>query len=139
MGRIVGIDWGRARIGVAVSDESKFLASPLKTLNTTPKFLDTIKLLAEEIESVEKLEAVVIGLPLKMSGEESPMSVEVRAVKAELEKTLSAPIILWDERLTTAGVERTLRDAGIKRKKRAQIVDTLAACTILQSYLDSRP
>jgi len=137
MGRIIGVDWGRARIGLALSDSSKFLASPLKTLATTRQFLDTIKLLADEITAVDQLEAVVIGLPLMMNGTESPMSTEVRAVKTELEKLLSTPIILWDERLTPAGVERTLRDAGVKRKKRAQVVDTLAACTILQSYLDS--
>ena len=137
MGRIAGIDWGKARIGLALSDQSKFLASPYGTLKAAKNFAGTISLLLKELQAIDHLEAIVIGLPLKLSGAESPLSEEVRTVKAELEKVLLAPIILWDERLTTAGVERELRTMGVKRKKRAQVVDTLAASSILQNYLDS--
>jgi len=137
MGRVIGIDWGKVRIGIALSDTSKFLASPLKTLQAAQKLPETVHLLLKEFEAIENLESIVIGLPLMLSGAESPLSEEVRALKVELEKSLSTPIILWDERLTTAGVERAMRESGVKRKKRAQVVDTLAACAILQGYLDS--
>lgn len=136
MGRLAAIDWGKVRIGLALSDERKCIASPFKTLKAAHTLAETIKLLILELQAIETLEEVIIGLPLKLSGEESPMSTEVRLVKTALEKELSCPIVLWDERLTTAGVERTLRESGVKRKKRAQIVDGLAAATILQCYLE---
>jgi len=83
------------------------------------------------------IEQVIIGLPLDMRGKDSPMTEEVRKFADYLGKALQLPIVLWDERLTSAQAERQLRDAGMKRKQRAEFNDTLAAALILQSYLDS--
>jgi len=134
--RIAGIDFGTARIGLAVSDERKFLARALAPISAKPlpgaaqKILDALKKEGE-------IEAIVMGLPLHFNGKESPMCTQVRAFAEELKQLSSLPIIFWDERLTTAEVERTLKEAALSRKKRAPLVDGLAACAILQNYLDS--
>ncbi len=83
-----------------------------------------------------KVDAIVMGLPLLLNGKEGPMTAEVKQFSQYLAKVLGIPVILWDERLTSAQVERSLRDSGVNRKKRAEQVDTLAASLILQSYLD---
>ena len=83
------------------------------------------------------IDAIVVGLPLDMRGKDSPMTEEVRKFADYLKAALQLPIVLWDERLTSAQAERQLQDAGLKRKERAQFNDTLAAALILQSYLDS--
>jgi putative Holliday junction resolvase len=134
MGRLLGIDYGRVRVGVAISDETRFLARPLCCLENKKDFADKLKL---ELKTY-KVDAVVVGLPLLMSGKNSPMTDEVKQFSEYLGKVLELPIILWDERLTSAQVERELRDAGVKRKKRAEVNDTLAASLILQSYLDCK-
>lgn len=133
MGRLLGIDYGRVRIGVAVSDESRLISRPIACLDYNKGFFTKLK---QEIQSLLPIDEIVVGLPLNLNGQDSPMTQEVRKFAEELHKQLGIPVKLWDERLTTAQVTRTLQDAGMNRKKRAEKTDTLAAALILQSYLD---
>jgi putative Holliday junction resolvase len=134
MGRLLGIDYGRVRIGVSVSDETRMIARPLCCLEYKKDFIEKLQ---KELKPLLPIDAVVIGLPLDMRGKDSPMTEEVRKFADYLKTALQLPVVLWDERLTSAQAERQLRDAGLKRKERAEFNDTLAAALILQSYLDS--
>lgn len=134
MGRVVGLDYGRVRIGVAISDETKFIARPLACLPFSKKFPELLKATLKEFPS---LEAIVIGLPLQMNGKEGIMATEVRAFGETLRTFFTIPILFWDERLSSAQAERSLKEADFNRKKRSQMVDELAAVLILQNYLDS--
>lgn len=138
MKRIAGIDYGEKRIGLAISDESQWLASPIKAILTEQNLQKTSELITKEFLSFMPLEKMVIGLPLFLNGKESPMSLKVRELALHMEKLLHIPVILWDERLTTAQVERTLKEAQMTRKKRVRYLDAMAAAAILQSYLDSQ-
>lgn len=133
MGRLLGLDYGRARIGVAVSDEGKILSRPLCLLDNRPGFFEKLK---QELNPLLPIESIILGLPLHLSGKDSPLSEEVKKFRDLLQKELVLPVILWDERLTSAQADRALRDAGLNRKKRAQKEDTFAAALILQTYLD---
>jgi putative Holliday junction resolvase len=134
LGRLLGIDYGRVRIGVAVSDETRMIARPLCCLEYKKDFIEKLQ---KELKPLLPIDEVIIGLPLDMRGKDSAMTEEVRKFATYLEQGLRIPIKLWDERLTSAQAERQLRDAGMKRKERAEFNDTLAAALILQSYLDS--
>jgi putative holliday junction resolvase len=134
MGRVLCLDYGRARIGVAISDEGKFLSRPLCLLENSPKVFEQLK---HKIAPLLPIDSIVLGLPLHLSGKESPMSQEVKQFGEKLQEALLLPVILWDERLTSAQADRALRESGLKRKKRAAIEDQVAATFILQSYLDS--
>ena len=136
MARIAGIDYGQARIGLAISDERAILAQPLPCIKTGKSLEETAKLIAAEFNRYTPLGTIVIGLPLHMSGHESPMSEEVRKLALILDDLCKVSITLWDERLTTAQVERGMRDAGVKRKKRSELIDSLSATLILQNFLD---
>jgi putative Holliday junction resolvase len=137
MGKVVGIDYGQVRIGVAISDERRFLSRPLATVTAEKTIEKTAHTIARNLQSEGKIDRIVIGLPLHLSGKESPMCASVRELGKHLENILSIPIIFWDERLSTAQVERTLKEAELSRKKRVPLVDAMAACAILQNYLDS--
>lgn len=138
MGRIAGIDYGEARIGLAMSDPGKFLASPLKAIKAARQLKDTAAAILIEFSAYEPIEKIVLGLPLMMSGKESPGSIKVRELAKILEELSGKMVVLWDERLTTAQVERTLKEAEMSRKKRARYIDAMAAGAILQSFLDSQ-
>jgi putative Holliday junction resolvase len=136
--RIVAVDFGSARIGLALSDEMKIIASPLATIQGSKNF----KIAAQNIASYlqEKgylIEELVLGLPRHMNGSESERSEEVRKLKIELEQ-LGFQVTLFDERLTSVQADRILQDVSFTRKKRSQFVDRLAAVILLQSYLDGR-
>jgi putative Holliday junction resolvase len=139
--RIVGLDYGLARIGMALSDEQKIIASPFKTIETAKRLEMTAQKIVEEIESVKKtynctVELLVIGLPLKLSGKHSMLSDEVEHLASVLKVLTDVPIKLWDERLTTSQAERSMD--SLTRKKRSKIIDKSAASIILQSYLEGR-
>lgn len=140
--RLVGLDFGLARIGLAISDESHVIAFPMTTLTCEKKLEQTTKKLCRFFNDHEKaqgytLDTIVIGLPLMMSGKTSFLADEVRLFAAELQKLITTPIVLFDERLTTVQAERSLKEGGhLKRKQRAQLVDTVSAVIILQTYLD---
>jgi putative Holliday junction resolvase len=135
MGRIVGLDFGTVRIGVAVSDERHILARPLGMLQNTADFS---KKLLELLKKEGAIDKIVVGLPLKLSGQDSAMTEAARKFAKELEESSKLSVELWDERLTSALIERSLSDAGVRRKERAQMSDTLSAVIILQSYLDRK-
>jgi putative holliday junction resolvase len=138
MARVAGIDYGQARIGLSISDPGKFLATPLKAIPTKKTLRDTAADILLEFSPYEPLEKIVLGLPLMMNGKESPGSLKVRELAKILEELSGKPVILWDERLTTAQVERTLKEAEMSRKKRARYIDAMAAGVILQSFLDRK-
>ncbi|MDX2265757.1 MAG: Holliday junction resolvase RuvX [Hyphomicrobiales bacterium] len=139
--RLIGLDLGEKTIGVAVSDVNHGLASPLVTL-ARGKFGENAAQLRAIFES-EKACAVVIGLPLNMDGSEGPRAQATRAFARNLAAAGAPPICLWDERWSTAAVQRAMIDADVSRKRRAEAVDKLAAAFILQGALDrmnfSRP
>lgn len=137
MGRIIGIDFGQARIGLAVSDLTQMLASPVKMLPAKKTLKETAEVILLELDGYEEVDCIVLGLPLLLNGKESPSSLQVRELKKNFEELTEIPIHLWDERLTTTQVERTLKEAQMSRKKRTKYIDAMAAAAILQSYLDS--
>jgi len=134
MGRVVCLDYGRAKIGLAITDPMKIIASPIGIIKAGKNVEESAKLTIERLKEWSDIEKVVIGLPLHMSGKESQMSEEVRKFAKLLE--IEFPIALFDERLSSAGAERLMSDHGLNRKKRAQLSDTLAATQLLQSFLN---
>ena len=136
MGRILGIDYGEVRTGLALSDMSETLASPFKTLKMAKDPKISIERLLKEIAD-HTIIRLVVGLPLLLSGKESSMTKTVKLFAKNLEMASSLPLILWDERLTSKEVERLMIESKVKRKKRTTHLDTLSATLILQSYLDS--
>lgn len=133
-GRLLGLDLGTKTIGLALSDVSRSIATPLATIART-KFSDDLKKLSEVIDD-NNVSALVIGLPVNMDGTEGPRAQSVRAFVRNLAKTLPLPVVFWDERLSTAAVERTLIEADASRRRRKQVVDKMAAAFILQGALD---
>jgi putative Holliday junction resolvase len=130
--RILGVDFGRARIGIAVSDELGLLAHPVKTI---PASRDAAKQI-DEIAREKNVERVVIGLPRHMNGSVGEAAGEVLAFAEKLRKLLPCDVITWDERLTTIAANRALRDGGRKTRDSRNVVDQVAAQMILQGYLD---
>lgn len=140
--RILAIDYGLKRIGLAQSDERHILASQLETFFSNGKLEDTAVQLARHLKQRASdgkfsIHSIVLGLPLRMSGEMGLMADETKAFGEALEPLIAAPIVLWDERLTSVQAERSMMEGRLRRKKRAQKVDGIAAVLILQSYLDS--
>lgn len=136
----LGIDPGDARIGVAASDPSGFLATPVETIRTGKGDLRRIKQLVAEIteESADGVLEVVVGLPRSLSGREGPAASKVREFADRLARAVEpSPVRLCDERLTTVSAEAMLRDRGTKGAKRRAVVDQAAAVFILQHALDS--
>ena len=132
--RLIGLDPGSKTVGVALSDPSRMVASPTEHLKRG-KFRD----LAARLEALVKTEEVgglVVGLPLNMDGSEGPSAQSARQFAQNLAARLDIPVALWDERLSTAAVERTLIDADLSRRRCAELVDKLAAAYILQGALD---
>jgi len=132
MNPILGIDFGRARIGLAISDELGLLAHPLETI---PANKDSVKRIAAIVHD-RKIDKVVIGIPRQMSGEIGIAANEALEFAEKLRARLHCPVEPWDERLTTVAANRALRDAGKKTRQTRKFVDQVAAQMILQSYLD---
>jgi len=130
----LGLDPGDARIGVARSDPTGFLATPLETVRRSRSDLARLAEIVVEEEAVE----VVVGLPRSLSGREGPAAVKVRAFAARLARRVApVPVRLCDERLTTVSAEAMLRDRGRTGSKRRAVVDMAAAVLILQNALDT--
>lgn len=132
--RFLGLDVGERRIGVALSDASGRLATPLTTIGARDRPLERIARLAHEHGVCE----VVVGLPLTLRGEVGPQAAAVQRFAEALATTLELPVHLFDERLTTAAAEQYLRELGVKPEKRRQQIDQVAAAIILQDYLDQQ-
>lgn len=133
-GRIMGLDLGTKTIGVAVSDGMRYTATPLETIKRTKFTQDAIRL--EELIAQNAIVAIVLGLPLNMDGSEGPRVQSTRAFARSLSQRITLPIAFWDERLSTSAVTRMMIDADLRRDRRAEIVDKLAASYILQGALD---
>ena len=141
--RIIGIDFGMARLGLAYSDESKTIASPLAVIQAEKKSEQTVSKVVKELKQHEQqfnyeIEEIVVGLPLLMSGKVGLLADEVKHFVELLKKSIQAPVVTWDERLTTVQAERSMRETSLTRKRRSKVIDTVAAVIILQNYLDHK-
>ena len=132
--RLLGLDVGTKTIGMALSDVTRSIATPFDTIRRT-KFTADAKTIAEVIER-NQVGAVVIGLPINLDGSEGPRAQSTRAFARNLAAHIAVPMVFWDERLSTAAVERHLIEADASRKRRAEVVDRMAAAYILQGALD---
>ncbi|KAA5602096.1 Holliday junction resolvase RuvX [Blastochloris sulfoviridis] len=133
-GPLIGLDLGTKTIGLALSDRTRTIASAVRTILRTKFKADAAEVLA--FAAAEKAAALVLGLPLNMDGSEGPRSQATRAFARNLSALTETPIALWDERLSTAAVTRTLLDADASRARRAEVVDKMAAAYLLQGALD---
>ena len=134
MNRILGLDFGRARIGVAISDELQMLAHPLETIPANEEPASRVA----EIVREKQVDHVVAGIPRQMNGQIGTAATEVLEFVEKLRAILPCPVVTWDERLTTVAAHRALRDAGKKTRDTRGYVDQVAAQMILQTYLDRR-
>jgi putative holliday junction resolvase len=139
MVRALGVDFGEIRVGLAVSDETGTLASPLTTLRRRKGKRAPLRQLEETARS-HTVEALVFGLPLELSGEESDWSREVRAIAAELGRRMDLPVHMVDERMSSVRAERLVRSSGLPKgeRERKERIDAAAATIILQRWLDTR-
>jgi putative Holliday junction resolvase len=133
-GALLGLDLGTKTIGVAVSDPDRRLAAPVETIARKRFTNDAARLLA--LASERRVAGFVLGLPINMDGSEGPRAQATRAFARNLAKLTELPIALWDERLSTAAVERALIEADVSRNKRKAVIDQHAAAYILQGALD---
>ncbi|WP_298907151.1 Holliday junction resolvase RuvX [uncultured Aliiroseovarius sp.] len=134
MTALAGLDLGTKTIGVAVSDSFRQVATPLETIKRKKFTLDAERLL--EIAKGRQLGGLVLGLPRNMDGTEGPRCQSTRSFARNLEKLTDLPIGFWDERLSTVAAERALLEADTSRKRRAEVIDHVAAGYILQGVLD---
>ncbi|MBI4321653.1 MAG: Holliday junction resolvase RuvX [Chloroflexi bacterium] len=132
--RLLGLDVGDKRIGVAVSDPDLWLAQSLTVIQRVSSKRD-FQAIADLVREYE-VEKVIIGLPRTMAGEIGEQARKVQEFGRELEERSGMPVEFWDERLTTTGAQKLMIAAGVKRARRKQIIDAVAAALILQGYLD---
>ena len=132
--RILALDHGTKRIGVAVSDELKMIATPLEFILAEPfaNFLSRLKGIIREKE----VEMILVGMPRNMDGSYGPAALKVQEFVAVLRDAVATPLKTWDERLTSAQAQRFLIQGNVRRDKRKEKVDMMAAAILLQSYLD---
>ncbi len=135
--RILGLDHGTRRIGLALSDELKVIAQPLEFVPAEPfaEFLVRLKDVLKERE----VGLIIIGMPRNMNGTYGPAALKVQAFIAALKTEVAVPIKTWDERLTSAQANRFLIAGNVRRQERKEKVDKMAAAILLQSFLDSMP
>lgn len=131
---IMGLDLGTKTIGVALSDRLLSVASPFETIKRRKFGLDAAQLL--EIAVRREASGIVLGLPRNMDGSEGPRCQSTRAFARNLSRLTDLPITFWDERLSTVAAERALLEADASRKRRAEVIDNIAASYILQGILD---
>jgi putative holliday junction resolvase len=133
--RVLALDHGTKRIGVAISDELKMIAQPLEFVPAEPfaNFLIRLK----ELLAEKEVELVLVGMPRNMNGTYGPAALKVEEFVAALRSAVTVPIKTWDERLTSAQANRFLIEGNVRREARKEKVDKMAAAILLQSYLDS--
>jgi putative Holliday junction resolvase len=134
-GKLLGLDLGTKTIGVAISDAMRYSATPLETIARTKFTADAARIatLVDDNNAV----GIVLGLPLNMDGSEGPRAQSTRAFARNLAQKMDVPIVFWDERLSTSAVERMMvEEANLRRDKRAEVIDKLAASYILQGALE---
>lgn len=133
-GALAGLDLGTVTIGVAMSDVMRSVATPIETIKRKKFGVDAAKLLV--LTAHRNVSGIVLGLPMNMDGTEGPRCQATRAFARNLEKLTPLPITYWDERLSTVAAERALLEADTSRKRRAEVIDHVAASYILQGMLD---
>ena len=133
-GKLLGLDLGTKTIGVAISDGMRYSATPLETIRRQKFTQDAERLL--QLIAENNAVGVILGLPLNMDGSEGPRAQSTRAFARNLAQKSAIPIAFWDERLSTSAVTRTLIEADVRRDRRAEVVDKLAASYILQGALE---
>lgn len=133
--RLLGLDVGEKTIGIALSDLRRVIATPMETIQRT-KFTKDVERL-KSIIAEHAIGGLVVGLPINMDGSEGPRCQSTRDFVKNVEKHTSLPVLLWDERMSTMAVTRTLIDADVSRKRRGEVVDKMAAGYILQGVLDT--
>jgi putative pre-16S rRNA nuclease len=134
--RILALDVGDRRIGLAISDEEGWTAQPLETLVRIALKQDLMRLI--ELIRSRGVTEIVVGLPRHLDGHLGPQAEKVLTFVESLKTRVPVPVLMWDERLTTREAERTLIQAHVRRRKRKTVVDQMAAVLILQSYLDAQ-
>jgi putative holliday junction resolvase len=132
--RLIGLDLGTKTIGLALSDVTRTIATPLETIKRVKFTPDVQRLLA--IAAEHKVGGFVLGLPVNMIGDEGPRAQATRGFARSLNAISPLPILFWDERLSSAAAERTLLEADTSRKRRAEVIDKMAAGIILQGAMD---
>lgn len=132
--RLLGIDVGEKRIGLAVGDPTGLIASALGAQPSVGRARDVAAI--AEIAREQGASAIVVGMPVSLSGHHGPQAEKVRRFGEALREAVDVEVIYWDERLTTTEAARYLRDAGMRRQKRRENIDAAAAAVMLQSYLD---
>lgn len=134
-GRVLALDVGEVRVGLALSDPMGWTAQPLGFVPRRPQraFLEAVR----EIVATREVVRAVVGLPLLLSGEKGARAVDAESVAAALREALGIPVDTWDERLTTVQAERALREGSVRGADRRRKVDAVAAAVLLQSYLDA--
>jgi RNAse H-fold protein YqgF len=133
-GKIMGLDLGTKTIGIAISDGMRYSATPLETIKRTKFTQDAERII--QLISENQVVALLLGLPLNMDGTEGPRVQSTRAFARNLAPKVNLPIAFWDERLSTSAVTRMMIEADMRRDRRAEVVDKLAASYILQGVLD---
>jgi putative Holliday junction resolvase len=133
--KLLGLDLGERRIGVAVSDDLGIIASPMRIVDLKHESLADVAAIATD----QSVDGIVVGLPIGMGGSEGHQARETRALAAELGQLVNVPIFFWDERLTSAIADRALANAGRSSRERRVQKDAIAAAVLLQSYLDAHP
>ena len=136
MGRIVGIDPGQARIGVAISDEERSIAFPRETVPARGGAAEAARRVREALGD-DEISLAVVGLPLQLDGGEGEAARRARVFGEILGRALEVEVVYWDERLTTVAAERSLREMGRRGAKQREVVDQSAATILLQGYLDA--
>jgi len=136
-GRLLAVDWGEKRIGLALSDESQLLAQPLDTLVRRAGKRFPMRGLLAHLDA-HQVVGVVVGLPLDEDGGDGQYAAAVRMLAADIERRSGRPVVLWDERFSTARALQAVREMGGTTKDRKAELDALAATVLLQHYLDAR-
>ena len=134
--RILGIDYGDKRIGIAISDPLGLTAQGVAVIGKGETFEEDVKELKKIIKKFEGIDEILVGLPKTMRGEIGQQAEKVLKFVEHLKTAFKIPVNTWDERLTTVQAEKTLQEAGLPEKKRRKIIDKSAAAYILQNYLD---
>ncbi|HHX18116.1 MAG TPA: Holliday junction resolvase RuvX [Clostridium sp.] len=136
--RIMGIDYGDSRIGIAISDALMYTAQGIETIKWNQSIREPLKRISQLVEEY-KVKKIVVGFPKNMNGTVGPRGEKSIEFAELLKKTIDdIEVILWDERLTTVAANRTMREMGVKKNNKKKLVDQIAAVYILQGYLDSQ-
>jgi putative Holliday junction resolvase len=136
VGRILSIDYGLARIGLAISDERRIIATSLGMLLAEKTPEKSIEKILAHLSNYQ-IDTIIIGMPYHMSGKQGTFADVVESFANLLKTKVFCPVVLWDERLSTVQAEKSLREGNMNRKNRSKVIDAVAAIILLQNYLES--